>query len=54
MDLDQVELTLLPAPDDTERVCYETQVTLLEIREKLRRHGAGVTCVGAHPAGDTQ
>jgi hypothetical protein len=53
MDLDQVELTLLPAPDDPERVCYEIQAKLLGIHEKLRKRGVGVTSVGAHPAGDT-
>jgi hypothetical protein len=53
MDLDQVELTLLPAPDDPERVCYEIQAKLLGIHENLRKHGVGVTSVVAHPAGDT-
>ena len=53
MDLDQVELTLLPAPDDPERVCYEIQAKLLGIHENLRKRGVGVTSVIAHPAGDT-
>jgi hypothetical protein len=53
MDLDQVELTLLPAPDDPGRVYYEIQAKLLEIREKLRTHGVGGTSVGAQPASDT-
>jgi hypothetical protein len=53
MDLDQVELTLLPAPDDPERVCYEIQAKLLGIRENLRKHRLGAISVGTHPAGDT-
>jgi hypothetical protein len=53
MDVDQVALTLLPAPDDPERVCYEIQAKLLGIREKLRKRGVGVTSVGARSAGDT-
>jgi hypothetical protein len=53
MHLDQVELTLLPAPDDPERVCYETQAKLLGIRETLCRHGVGVTSIGPHPTGET-
>jgi hypothetical protein len=53
MDLDQVELTLLPAPDDPERICYEIQAKLFGIHENLRKHGVDVTRVGAHPAGGT-
>jgi hypothetical protein len=53
MDIDQVELTLLPGPDDPKRVCYEIQAKLLGIRENLRKHGVGAIHVGAHPAGDT-
>jgi hypothetical protein len=53
MDLDQIELTLLPAPNDPERGCYEIQAKLLGIRENLRKHGVGAISVGAHPAGDT-
>ena len=53
MELDQVELTLLPATDDPERVCYESQTKLLTIRENLRMHRVGVITVGACPSGDT-
>lgn len=53
MDLHQVELTLLPAPDDPERVCYEIQAKLPGILDKLRKRGVGVTTVGAQPIGDT-
>ena len=53
MDFDQVELTLLPAPGDPERVCYEIQAKLVGIRENLGRHGVRVTTVGAHPTGDS-
>ena len=41
MDLDQVELTLLPAPDDPERVCYEIQAKLLGIHEKAAQTRGG-------------
>jgi hypothetical protein len=53
MDLDLVELTLLPAPGDPRRVCYEIQAKLVEIQENLRKRGVGVTTVIAHPTGDT-
>ena len=53
MELDQVELTLLPAPDDPERVCYEIQAKLLGIQKSLRKHGVEVTSIGARPTGDT-
>jgi hypothetical protein len=52
VDLDQIELTLLPASDDPERVCYETQAKLLAIRESLRQHRVDVMTVGSRP-GDT-
>lgn len=50
---DQIELTLLPASDDPQRICYEVQAKLLSIRESLRKHGVGVITIGAHPSGDT-
>jgi hypothetical protein len=53
VDLDQIELTLLPASDDPERVCYETQAKLLAIRESLWKQRVSVIIVGAHPSGDT-
>ena len=54
MDLDQVELTLLRAPDDPEGVCYEIEAKLVvRVQENLRKRGVGVTSVIAHPAGDT-
>jgi hypothetical protein len=53
MDLDQVELTLLRAPDDPERVCYEIAAKLVGIQEKLRKREVRVTSIIAHPAADT-
>ena len=54
MDLDQVKLTLLRAPDDPEGVCYEIEAKLVvRVQENLRKRGVGVTSVIAHPAGDT-
>ena len=53
MDFDQVELTLLPAPGDPERVCYEIQAKLAGVGEYLRRNGVGVITIGAHPTGDS-
>ena len=53
MDLDQVELTLLPAPDDPERICYEIQAKLLRVTENLRERGISVSSIGPRPAGDT-
>ena len=53
MELDQIELTLLPAPDDPERVCYEVQARLLEIHEALRGRGVSVIPVGVSPEGDS-
>jgi hypothetical protein len=53
MDLDQVELTLLPAPDDPDRVCYEFQAKLLRVTENLRERGISVSSIGPRPAGDT-
>lgn len=50
----QIELTLLPAPDDPGRACYETQAKLLAIQESLRDHRVNVVTVGALPSGDTQ
>lgn len=51
--MDQIELTLLPASDDPDRVCYGTQAKLLAIQEHLRKHRVNVVTVGSHPAGDT-
>jgi hypothetical protein len=53
MDFDQVELTLLPAPGDPERVCCKIQAKLAGVGEYLRRHGVRVTTIGAHPTGDS-
>jgi hypothetical protein len=53
MDFDQVELTLLPAPDDPERVCYEIASKLLKIQDNLRKRGVNVTSIIARPTGDT-
>jgi hypothetical protein len=53
VNLDQVEFTLLPAPDDPQRVCYEIQAKLLGIHKCLRKYGVDITGVGIHPAGDT-
>jgi hypothetical protein len=53
MDLDHVELTLLPAPDDPERVCYGIQAKLVEIQENLRQRGVEVISIIADPTGDT-
>ena len=50
----QIEFTLLSAPDDPGRVCYETQAKLLAIQESLRDHRVNVLTVGALPSGDTQ
>lgn len=53
MGLEQIELTLLPASDDPERVCYGTQAKLLAIQEYLRQHRVNVVTVGTRPSGDT-
>ena len=53
VDLDQIELTLLPVSDDPERVCYETQAKLLAIQESLWEQRVRVITVWAHPSGDT-
>jgi hypothetical protein len=53
VDLDRIELTLLPASDDPDRLCYETQAKLLGIQESPRKHRVGVITVGPHPSGDT-
>jgi hypothetical protein len=53
VSLDQIELTLLPAPDDPDRVCHETQAKLLAIQEDLRKRRVSVITVGARPSGDT-
>jgi hypothetical protein len=52
MDFDQVELTLLPAPDDPVPVCYETAAKLVQIQENLRKRCVDVTSVIADRTGD--
>ena len=53
MDLDQVELILLPAPDEPERVCYGITAKLVEIQENLRQRGVRVLSIIADPTGDS-
>src|SRR5216683_4705877 len=53
MDGDQMELTLLRAPDDPTQFSDEHQAELYAIQEGLRKRGLQVTGIGAHPAGDT-
>src|ERR1700674_1039313 len=53
MDGDQMELTLLRAPDDPTQFSDEHQAELYAIQEGLRKRGLQGTGIGAHPAGDT-
>jgi hypothetical protein len=53
MDGDQIELTLLRAPDDSLQFSDEHQAELHEVQEGLRKGGLQVTGIAAHPAGDT-